>query len=114
MPVDFETTLLFRTLCVQQFVDQALTARCLVPRFSLSFLLLLKPMYLNSVSMKCELLSRFDAQAKKLPRTGCTRGLEAGTPLNGTVGDVNSCAAEKNLCKHVFLFGANFALFFFF
>lgn len=59
-------------------------------------------MYLNSVSMKCELLSRFDTQAKKLPRTGCTRGLEEGTPLNSTVGDANSCTEEKTSLKTCF------------
>lgn len=58
-------------------------------------------MYLNSVSVKCELLSRFDAQAKKLLRTGCTRGLEEGTPLNSTVGDLNSCTGKKKKKKEM-------------
>lgn len=67
-------------------------------------------MYLNSVSMKCELLSRFDAQAKKLPRTGCTRGLEGGKRHLTALWEMRIPARNKKFFgNHVFLFAANFS-----
>lgn len=67
-------------------------------------------MYLNSVSMKCELLSRFDAQAKNLPRTGCTRGLEGGKRHLTALWEMRIPARNKKFFgNHVFLFGANFS-----
>lgn len=66
-------------------------------------------MYLNSVSMKCELLSRFDAQAKKLPRTGCTRGLDGGKRHLTALWEMWIPARKKKFFgNHVFPFGANF------